>query len=125
MRVLCAPRRGVSSIRRTPAAFKRASARFDIVDGHGDVVDAFASLRHEFINRCAGPGGLQKLDAAFADVQHGDANALLVHLIIAADLQTNGVFINLHGFSERLYRDADVIDFHLNLKFRMTSSTTE
>src|SRR6185369_1380183 len=98
---------------------------FDILDLHRDVMNTFTALCHEFRNRRFRSDRLQKLDSTLTDVQHRDANALLIDLIIPADAQSNRSLINFESLAERLHRNADVIDFHLNLKLRMISSTTE
>src|SRR5262245_2566013 len=88
-------------------------------------MNAFSALGHELLDRRVRTGRLEQFDTALARVQHRHSNALLIDLIVTADVQPQRTFINFDSFGKRLHSDADMIDLHLNLKFRMISSTTE
>src|SRR5262249_55415511 len=101
---------------------------FDIVNGYGNVVNPLAALGNKFSNRRVRSGGFQKLDATFADRQHCQPDALVVNLVEAGDLESDGVLVNLDRFNKRFHGNANVIDLHLNLwnfKLPMIPSTIE
>src|SRR5215831_2841640 len=123
-RIVCAPARCAVD-QANSGGFQGFQRLFDILDFHCDVVNAFTALRHKFRYRRFGSGWFQQLDSAVTDLQHCDANTLLVDLIVSADAQPDRSLVNLQSFTERLHRDADMIDLHLNLKLRIISSTSE
>ena len=59
-------------------------------------MNTFTAFGHEFFDCRIRPRGLQKLDAAFADIQHRNPDALFIDLVVAGDLQPQRLFIDLY-----------------------------
>ena len=79
------------------------------------MMDSGAPFRQEPRHGRAGSGGLEQLDPAFPDRQHGHPYALLLHVLAAGHVQPEAVAVRSQGFVERRHGDSDVFDVHSRL----------
>ena len=97
-----------------PRGLQPLKSFFDVVNLYRDVMYTFPSFRHEFFDRRVRPCGFEKLETAFSDVEHRDADALFIDLVETGKPQTYRVFINLHCFRQGFHCNSDMIDFHFH-----------
>jgi hypothetical protein len=93
-------------------SFELRKRRFDIVNPNGDVMQSFAAFRNELPNRRIRPYGFEQLKPALADIEHGNADALIVDLIGARHFQTQHLLIHFRRIRYGFYRDTQMIYFH-------------
>src|SRR5262245_53031575 len=75
-------------------------------------MNTFPTFVHKFFDGGIRPRRLKKFNAAFANVEHRNTDSLIIDLIIACKLQTQGLLVYLQGCRNRFYGNTDMIDLH-------------
>src|SRR5438105_15405471 len=95
--------------------FQPLQCLFDVVYSHGNMMNTFAPFAHKLFDGRVGPGRLQEFYAAFSNVEHRNANSLIIDVLVACDLQAHRLLMYLHGCGKRFYGNTDMIDLHHGL----------
>ena len=75
-------------------------------------MQTFATLCDELADGRIVPNGFQQFETAFADIDHGHLDALIVDLVRAGDFQSEHGFIHFCRIRHGFYRDTEMIYFH-------------
>jgi hypothetical protein len=95
------------------ASFQFAEFRVDVVDFDAKVMNSGAALSQKLPDRSFLAGGFEQFDAAFADRQHGDPHALILHYLDPFQFEAERVAPERERAIDRFDGDAQMLNAYL------------
>jgi len=93
--------------------FQFAEFRVDVVDFDAKVMNSGAALSQKLPDRSFLAGGFEQFDAAFADRQHGDPHALILHYLDPFQFEAERVTPERERAIDRFDGDAQMLNAYL------------
>src|SRR5262245_13307946 len=97
------------------ASLQFAQFRVDVVDFDAKMMNTRAAFGQKLSDGGITGAGFEQLDAAFADRQHGDSHALILHNLDLFQLESERVAPERERLLYRFYGDAQMLNDDLFL----------
>src|SRR5262245_19680596 len=92
------------------ASFQFVEFRIDVVDFDAKVMNSRAAFGQKLSDRGLLAGGFEQFDATFADRQHGDSHALILHDLDPIQFEAERIAPERERIIDRFYGDAQVLN---------------